>query len=79
MIYDFKCIDRDCGFVFEEVVRNFKTNVTECPKSGEIAGKEFCATSNIFIPPYFMTMKSDIFDSKDWENLKKNPNIERAR
>ncbi len=46
---------------------------------GAEAEKLFAATSNVFIPAYFHTMKSDVFDYQDWRNLKKNPNMERAK
>ena len=68
------CIFNIC----EKLKKPHDLNLT-CPRCDREALKMFSATSNVFIPPYFMTMKSDIYDYDDWRKLKKNPNIERAR
>lgn len=84
MIYEFKCTK--CGKVFERNMtsdsvlfdsENMK-DFTFC-SCGSAAEKQFHATSNVFIPAYFHTSKSDIFTDKEWQDLKKNPNIERAK
>ena len=50
-----------------------------CPKCNGDGIRQFHATSNVFIPAYFHTSKSDIFTHEEWQALKKNPDIERAR
>lgn len=70
MILEYKC--SSCKNTFE-------SNNPTCPKCGNIAKKQFHATSNVFIPAYFHTSRSDIFTDKEWQDLKKDPNVERAK
>ena len=79
MIYSFQCLDHNCAYEFEAKIRIAKIDEMRCPRCGAGAEKLFAATSNVFIPAYFYTMKSDVFDYQDWRNLKKNPNMERAK
>jgi len=39
----------------------------------------FHAISNMFIPSYFHTSKSDVFSYEEWNKLKKDPNVVRAK
>ena len=79
MTYDFKCMS--CGHVFEGKIRmeDLDKPGISCPECSGNTDRLFHATPDIFIPPYFMTMKSDIFNDKEWADLKKNPDIERYR
>jgi len=52
---------------------------TICPKCGKYAQKQFHATSNFHIPAHFHTSRSDIFTYEEWQDLKKDPNVERAK
>jgi len=76
MIYDFKCID--CNKVFEKNVPA-RQNSVECPYCKGKAKKMFHATSNMFIPAHFHTSKSDVFSYEEWNKLKKDPNVVRAK
>lgn len=75
MIFEYIC--SKCGYRFEAFA-NHKTLVS-CPKCGAVAERQFHATTNIHIPSYFHTSRSDIFTDKEWEDLKKDPNVERAK
>ena len=75
MKYSYECLN--CNGKFEKTAKI--DEVVLCPKCGIPADRKFHATSDVFIPSYFHTMKSDIFDYDDWRKLKKNPNIERLR
>lgn len=75
MRFNFKCLK--CGNIFEESVSPLET-VKLCPKCGKYAQRQFHACTNMYIPSYFHTSKSDIFSDTEWADLKKNPNIERA-
>ncbi len=80
MRYNFTCDDPNCGYEFEAIVSIENCDEPQgCPRCGRTATRQFNATSNVFIPPYFMTMKSDIFTDLEWRKLKDNPNIERLR
>jgi len=50
-----------------------------CPLCGSKAYRQFHACTNIYTPSYFHTSRSDIFDEGEWQDLKKNPDIERAK
>lgn len=76
MIYRFKCTG--CDNEFEDTVR-MNIEIVTCPRCGGYADKQFHATSDMFVPSYFHTNKSDIFSHEEWQALKKNPDIERAR
>lgn len=77
MIYDFQCLN--CNHKFEKSMSSKDTELyIICPKCGKYAEKQFKATSNMFVPSYFHTAKSDIFTDTEWADLKKDPNIERA-
>jgi putative FmdB family regulatory protein len=77
MIYEFLC--QDCGHTFE-AVSSWHDDFTNCPKCNGIAKKQFNASNiSVFIPPYFHTNKSDIFTDTEWAELKKDPNVERAK
>lgn len=75
MIYSFKCLA--CKNNFEKVA-SFNDEFIMCPKCGKYAQRQFHACTNMYIPSYFHTSKSDIFSDTEWADLKKNPNIERA-
>jgi len=77
MIYTFKCKDCDCDF---DEVSSVSNDFHACPRCGGIANKVFNA-SNIFmyIPSWWHTNKSDIFTDTEWAELKKDPNVERAK
>ncbi len=75
MIFDYKCLE--CDYKFEAVPPKNKEVV--CPKCGKPTERLFKATTNFHIPSYFHTSKSDIFSYEEWQDLKKNPDIERAR
>jgi len=51
----------------------------DCPYCGKPAIKKFHATTNVHIPAYFHTCRSDIFTHEEWQDLKKDPNVERAK
>jgi len=74
MIYEYKC---KCGNRFEATASIDKDVV--CHACGEIAERQFHATKDVFIPSYFHTSKSDIYTYEEWQDLKKNPDIERAK
>lgn len=76
MILDFKC--NKCRRIFEKNVPTKQKSI-RCLYCKGKAKKMFHATSNIHIPAYFHTSRSDIFSDKEWQDLKKDPNIERAR
>ncbi len=76
-IFDFKC--ELCGELFERKVNHWGVIATNCFRCGAMAYKQFHATSNLFVPSYFHTNRSDIFSDTEWQALKKDPNIERAR
>ena len=79
MKFEYRCTNKACEYEFEAVVSIREENkIIPCPRCGQDSEKQFRATSNFYIPPYFQTMKSDIFDYDDWKKLKSNPNIERA-
>lgn len=75
MIFDFIC--KDCGIF--EANRVSGTDFIDCPKCGKPAARTFHATTNFHIPSYFHTSKSDIFTHEEWQDLKKDPNVERAK
>jgi len=75
MRFNFKC-DK-CNSVFEQVASP-NDKMKSCPFCGSQAKRQFHACKNIYIPSYFHTTKSDIFSDTEWQDLKKNPNIERA-
>ena len=76
MRFSFKC-DK-CNSVFEQVAS--PTNRMKlCPFCGSKAYRQFHACTNIYTPSYFHTSRSDIFDEGEWQDLKKNPDIERAK
>ena len=77
MIYEYRC--NKCEHEFEAKVFMSDKSIVKCPECESESTKLFAATTNVFIPPYFHTMKSDIFNYQDWRNLKKNPNMERAK
>lgn len=76
MIHEFKCIK--CGNVFEKN-KSSDIEFTLCPKCGRFAKKQFHACVNIHIPSYFHTSRSDVFTDQEWADLKKDPNVERAK
>jgi len=76
MIFDFLC--KKCGKTKEKNV-SAKMVIDTCEFCGGISEKQFHACSNIHIPSYFHTSKSDIFTDTEWAALKKDPNIERAK
>ncbi len=74
MIFQFEC--KVCKKVFEKSVSSgIEFTLCDC---GKYAKKQFHACSNIRIPSYFHTNRSDIFTDKEWQDLKKDPNTERA-
>lgn len=73
MILEYKCLN--CSYIFEDIT---KEEYILCPKCGKYAQKQFHATVNMFVPSYFHTSKSDIFTDREWADLKKDPNTERA-
>jgi putative FmdB family regulatory protein len=75
MIFDFKCIN--CNHIFEKNISSDEQFIL-CPKCGRYAKKQFHACTNIYIPSYYHTSRSDIFSDTEWQDLKKDPNIERA-
>lgn len=75
MILDFKC--DNCDRTTEQEIYNGR--IPKCPNCGGRLKKLFYATSNVHIPAYFHTSKSDIFTDTEWADLKKNPNIERSK
>ena len=76
MIFDFIC--KKCRRVFEKNVPAKQKSIS-CPYCKRKAKKMFQATTNFYIPSYFHTSRSDIFDEGEWQDLKKNPDIERAK
>ena len=78
MIFEFECLNKDCGNKFEENISSGEYYV-KCPKCGRYAIKKFHATVNMFVPSYFHTSRSDIFTDSEWQELKKDPNVERAK
>lgn len=76
MIFEFKC--KKCNNVFEQNATSNDAYWT-CPRCGGYAKRMFSATPNIFIPAYFHTSRSDIFSDTEWQDLKKDPNVERAK
>ena len=81
MIFEFECLNEDCGNKFEENISFSKYYVkyVKCPKCGRHAIKKFHATTNMFVPSYFHTSRSDIFSDSEWQELKKDPNVERYK
>jgi len=75
MRFNFKC--NKCKRIFESYASPHETT-KPCPECGSEAVRQFHACSNIHVPSYFHTSKSDIFSDTEWQDLKKNPNIERA-
>jgi len=76
MIYEFKC---GCGCSFDVVLRQ-QSDFYICPVCGSKAEKQFNASNiSVFIPSCFHTNKSDIFTDTEWAELKKDPNVERAK
>lgn len=75
MRHYYKC--EKCKKVFEELARPNET-LKICPCCGATSKKQFQACTNIYIPSYFHTSKSDIFSDTEWQDLKRNPDIERA-
>jgi len=76
MRFNFIC--KKCRRVFEKNVPARQKSIS-CPYCKSKAKKMFHATTNFYIPPYFHTSRSDIFSDSEWKDLKRNPNIERAR
>ena len=81
MTFEFKC--EECKKLFEvsisvEIAKLYP-GYPECPECGGRTKKQFHACTNIYVPSYFHTSRSDIFDDKEWQDLKKNPDIERAK
>jgi putative FmdB family regulatory protein len=76
MIYYYRC--EKCKTLFEEASRLGET-LKACPCCGATATREFHACTNIYVPSYFHTSRSDIFTDKEWQELKKDPNVERAK
>jgi len=76
MIFNFKC--NKCDSVFEQVASP-SDKMRLCPFCGDKAIRQFHACTNIYVPSYFHTSRSDIFTDQEWQDLKKNPDIERAR
>lgn len=74
MIFDFRCTK--CNKVFEQTAELVDSVSCSC---GGMAKRLFKATDNFYVPLCFHTNKSDIFDYQEWRDLKKNPDIERAR
>jgi len=75
LIFDYTC--KDCGTF--EAYKSMDTEFIECPLCSKPAEKQFHATTNFHIPSYFHTCRSDIFTHEEWQDLKKDPNIERAK
>jgi len=75
MRFNFKC--NKCRRVFEKIVLASQ-KVVVCPYCGKQAKRQFHACTNIHVPACFHTSRSDIFSDTEWQDLKKNPNIERA-
>jgi len=73
MIFEYKC--SFCEKIFDD---NSGKPMINCPTCGAPATRQFHACTNIYIPSYFHTSKSDIFSDTEWQDLKKNPDIERA-
>ena len=73
MIFEFKCLK--CKSVFED---NTSEKYRVCPKCASIAKRQFHACTNIHIPSYWHTSRSDVFTDQEWQDLKKDPNVERA-
>ena len=73
-VYEFKCTK--CKHEFEENVA-YDRKYMQCPECGKNSERMFHATSNVHIPGYFHTSKSDIFSHEEWKALKKDPNVER--
>lgn len=78
MIFEFECLNENCKNKFEENI-SFGKYYVKCPECGRYAIKKFHATANMFVPSYFHTSRSDIFSDSEWQELKKDPNVERAR
>jgi len=76
MIFKYKC-DK-CNNIFEANVSPIDV-VIKCPACNSKATRIFEATRNFHIPSYFHTNKSDIFSYEEWQELKKDPNVERAK
>lgn len=76
MIFSFIC--KKCRRIFEKDIP-VNQKVIVCPYCGKQAHRQFHACTNIYIPSYFHTSRSDIFSDTEWQDLKKNPDIERAR
>ena len=75
MRFDFKCLK--CKKIFESYAStNEMTKL--CPYCGVVAIRQFHSCTNIYVPSYFHTNKSDIFTDKEWQDLKRDPNIERS-
>ena len=76
MIFNFKCVE--CKKVFEMYANPADDTIKQCPHCGGNAIRQFHACTNIYVPSYFHTSRSDIFTDKEWQDLKRNPDIERA-
>jgi len=74
MKFTFKCLK--CKKIFEGNVSS-EAMTKLCPFCGSEAEKQFHACTNIYVPSYFHTSRSDIFSDTEWQNLKKNPDIKR--
>jgi hypothetical protein len=75
MIFTFKC--NNCDNKFEKNV-GFGVEFVMCPNCKRYADKQFHACTNVLIPSYFHTNKSDIFTDTEWRDLKNNPDISRV-
>ena len=75
MRFRFKC--NKCSYVFKQDATS-TNRMKLCPLCGSKAYRQFHACTNIYVPSYFHTSRSDIFDEGEWQDLKKNPDIERA-
>lgn len=75
MIFEFRC--SKCNFIFEDNVSS--DTLVLCPKCESICERQFHATTNFHIPSYWHTSRSDVFTDKEWADLKKDPNVERAK
>ena len=76
MRFYYKC--EKCKKIFEEIARPDE-KLKACPCCGATSARQFHACTNIYVPGYFHTSRSDIFTDKEWQDLKKDPNIERAK
>jgi putative FmdB family regulatory protein len=75
-IFSFEC--QKCGEVVEKNV-TMDLVVDVCKSCGGPAVKQFHATTNVHIPSYFHTSKSDIFSADEWKALKKDPDVQRVK